>query len=148
MDNNKHIFTEVIKRQMAILGPDITLAKVRNVPGIEVDSTGQVTNIIGDPHLLLQNLINQFVELSGLIVKKTMESILASHPDGLAIVGEQLGVAAQQTPVQTGMPSQPSYEPAPTPTAEHKDTDNSILNANRDIEDLNKMLNNIHTGNS
>ena len=76
----KKMFSELIKKQILVLGPDITLAKVKNVPGIQVDSTGEVTAIQGDPQATLQSLINQFVELSGLIVKKTMESILTAYP--------------------------------------------------------------------
>src|SRR3989338_3308962 len=88
MEDSKGIFTEVIKRQMAILGPDITLAKVKNVRGIEIDATGTVTKLEGDPKVLLSELINQFVELSWLIFKKTMESILMSNPGGLSMVGQ------------------------------------------------------------
>lgn len=85
----KQIFSELIKKQMLILGPQITLSKVKSVPGITVDANGEVTNIQGDSQALLQNLINQFVELSGLIVKKTMESILTSYPNlaGLGVAG-------------------------------------------------------------
>ncbi|OIP57524.1 MAG: hypothetical protein COX79_02120 [Candidatus Levybacteria bacterium CG_4_10_14_0_2_um_filter_36_16] len=81
----KQLFTEIIHKQIVILGPDITIAKVKNVHGIEVDNTGQVTALTGDPQILLQALISQFVELSGLIVKKTMESILSAYPDGQSL---------------------------------------------------------------
>lgn len=76
----KQLFSQLIKKQMLVLGPDITLAKVRNVSGLTVDQNGEVTGVEGDPQQLLQGLINQFVELSGMIVKKTMESILTSYP--------------------------------------------------------------------
>jgi len=88
----KQLFTQLIKKQMLILGPEITLAKVKNVSGITVDPTGEVQNIEGDPQQLLQALINQFVELSGLIVKKTMESILTSYP-GMMAMASSMGVA-------------------------------------------------------
>ncbi|HVT00801.1 MAG TPA: hypothetical protein VHE53_01035 [Patescibacteria group bacterium] len=143
MDNDKRVFSEIIKKQMAILGPDITLAKVKNVPGITVDQNGEVTAISGNPQELLQQLINQFVELSGLIVKKTMESILMSSPNGVALVGQINGVPAQTQPQPQ---VSPVAAPNPTPAPEmpmHKDTDNNILSANKDLEDLNKMLNTI-----
>lgn len=70
------VISELIKKQIIILGPDITLAKVRNVQGLTVDEKGDVVSVVGDPQVVLQDLINHFVELSGLIVKKTMESIL------------------------------------------------------------------------
>ncbi len=76
----KNLLTEVIKKQMVILGPDITLAKARNVKGLKVENDGTVSEISGSPQELIQGLISQFVELSGLIVQKTMEPLLANFP--------------------------------------------------------------------
>lgn len=81
----KKMFTELIRRQMLVLGSEITLSKVKNVKGIIVDGNGEVTQIDGDPQQLMQELINQFVELSGLIVKKTMESIMTTYPGMIAM---------------------------------------------------------------
>lgn len=78
----KQLLTEVIKKQMVILGPTITLAKARNVKGLTVADDGTVTAIDGQPQELIQGLIDQFVQLSGLIVKKTMEPLLSIYPDG------------------------------------------------------------------
>ena len=79
----KKLLTEVIQKQMVILGPSITLAKARNVKGLVVTDDGTVTDIQGPPQLLIQGLIDQFVQLSGLIVKKTMEPLLSAYPDGI-----------------------------------------------------------------
>lgn len=97
--DNKRIFSELIKKQMLILGPDITLAKVKNVSGITVDNNGEVQSITGDPQQLLQLLINQFVELSGMIVKKTMESILTSYPGLLLTQVTNQNVASASNPI-------------------------------------------------
>jgi len=78
----KQILTEVIQKQMVILGPSITLAKARNVKGLTVADDGTVVNMVGQPQELIQGLIDQFVQLSGLIVKKTMEPLLSIYPDG------------------------------------------------------------------
>lgn len=99
----KQLFSALIKKQMLVLGPDITLAKVRNVVGLTVDINGEVQKIDGDPQVLLQSLINQFVELSGMIVKKTMESILTSYPGMMAMAatgafGGEVGATAQTQP--------------------------------------------------
>lgn len=72
----KQLLSEVIKKQIVILGPDITLAKARNVPGLVVADDGTVTDISGVPQEITQKLIDQFVQLSGEIVKKTMEPLL------------------------------------------------------------------------
>lgn len=108
----KKIFTELIKKQMIVLGPDITLAKVKSVQGVQVNEQGEVTNIQGDPQALLQMLINQFVELSGAIVKKTMESILTTYP---GIAGMAVGAVNAQTSSATPTPPpQPPTSQSPT----------------------------------
>lgn len=81
-EDYKKLLTEVIQKQMVILGPSITLAKARNVKGLTVADDGTVINMEGQPQALIQGLIDQFVQLSGLIVKKTMEPLLSAYPDG------------------------------------------------------------------
>lgn len=76
----KQVISEVIRKQMIILGPDITLSRARNVKGLKVDDSGKVLELSGPPQKLIEELINQFVQLSGLIVQKTMEPILANYP--------------------------------------------------------------------
>lgn len=76
----KKLLTEVIKKQIVILGPTITLAKARNVKGLTITDDGTVTEMQGQPQELIQGLIDQFVQLSGLIVKKTMEPLLSAYP--------------------------------------------------------------------
>jgi len=80
LDQYKSLLTEIIKKQIIILGPDISLVKARNVAGLLVASDGSVTEIKGDPQQALQALIDQYVSLSGLIVKKTMEPLLSKYP--------------------------------------------------------------------
>ncbi len=94
----KRLLTEVIQKQMVILGPSITLAKARNVKGLTVADDGTVVNIQGQPQELIQGLIDQFVQLSGLIVKKTMEPLLSAYPDG----------STAKTQAQQASPSQPT----------------------------------------
>lgn len=99
----KQLFTQLIKKQILILGPDITLAKVKNVPGLTVNQNGEVQSIQGDPQAMLQMLINQFVELSGMIVKKTMESILTSYPGMAGLAAGSLGMTG--SPPQAPQPA-------------------------------------------
>ena len=80
LDQYKSLLTQIIKKQIIILGPDISLVKARNVAGLLVASDGSVTEIKGDPQQALQALIDQYVSLSGLIVKKTMEPLLSKYP--------------------------------------------------------------------
>lgn len=142
-DDYKKLFSELIKKQMLVLGPDITLARVKNVAGVEVSSTGDVTNITGDPQQLLQALINQFVELSGLIVKKTMESILTNYAGMAALTGAMTGtpVASMPTPAVPAQPAAPIQPAAPVPT--NPATPPPALSGDQ-ISEINKLLENMN----
>ena len=119
MGNDKNIISELIRRQMSILGSDITMARVKNVIGIQVDPNGGVVSIDRDAQDVLSDLTNQFVELSGLIVKKTMESILAANNYNMPISQPQI----------------PAAPPAPTIA------DRQVLTAERELEELNRTVN-------
>ena len=62
---------------MALLGPNIALATARGVADITITDEGVVTSLSGDHQELTQKLVEQFMALSGLIVKKTLEPLLA-----------------------------------------------------------------------
>ncbi len=75
------IISEIIARQSIILGPDISILKARSVVGLEVNDKGVVTDIKGDGNAILQQLVNTYVELSGMIVKNALGSIFDKYPD-------------------------------------------------------------------
>lgn len=112
----KALFSQLIKKQMLVLGPDITLAKVKNVMGLSVDVNGDVLKMDGDPQQMLQALINQFVELSGMIVKKTMESILTSYPGMMAMATSSAFGGGAQASSQTPQPVVQAATNTPVPT--------------------------------
>lgn len=107
------LLTEVIKKQIIILGPDITLAKARNVQGLTIADDGTVMQIVGDPQTITQKLVDQFMELSGLIVKKTMEPLLAGYP----------GLAQKETQQPSIVPPS-GPPPAQTSQTQDKPTEN------------------------
>lgn len=75
------LISEIIKKQSLILGPEIAILKARSVPGLMVDNDGKVTGVGDNPKETLQNLVDQYVELSGLIVKNALGSIFAKYPE-------------------------------------------------------------------
>ena len=75
------LISEIIAKQSIILGPNIAVLKARNVIGLEVSDDGKVTAIKGDAAKILQELINVYVELSGLIVKNALGSIFEKYPE-------------------------------------------------------------------
>lgn len=109
------LLTEVIKKQILVLGPNISLAKARNVKGLTISEDGTVTAISGNPQELVQQLIDQFMELSGLIVKKTIEPILASYP-GLLLSNHTTTPIIPETN-HSPQAASPTSQPTPPPPA-------------------------------
>ena len=75
------LISEIIKKQAVILGPEIALLKARSVQGLTVDDNGKVALTSNNPKDTLQLLVDQYVELSGQIVKNALGSIFAKYPD-------------------------------------------------------------------
>ncbi|HXS15081.1 MAG TPA: hypothetical protein VN711_03045 [Candidatus Saccharimonadales bacterium] len=107
----QQLLTEVIKKQIVILGPDITLSKARNVKGLTIADDGTVTKVEGSPQEIIQALIDQFVQLSGLIVKKTMEPLLMATQQ---ISDGTIPQAAPVLPTTSGSPA-PTFATNTTP---------------------------------
>lgn len=76
----KQIFTEIIKKQIVILGPQIAVLKARSVEGLKVADDGTVTEITSSEKAILQRLIDAYVALSGEIVKNAVSSIFEKYP--------------------------------------------------------------------
>lgn len=77
----KALISEIIAKQTVILGPDIAVLKARNVAGLTIGDNGEVISIDGEPGRVLQQLINEYVELSGMIVKNALGSIFEKYPN-------------------------------------------------------------------
>ena len=84
VDNINNAYTslisEVISKQATILGPDIAVLKARSISGLKVSDTGEVEAIQGDPKQILEALIDAYVQLSGQIVKSTLQSVFNKYP--------------------------------------------------------------------
>ncbi len=76
-----NLINDIIAKQTLILGPDIVLVKARNVKGLDLGPNGTVDRITGDPQEVLENLINEYIALSGQIVKNILNPVFAKYPD-------------------------------------------------------------------
>lgn len=76
----KKMLSDLIKKQMVMLGPNIALDKARKVPGLTVSDDGEVTNISGDPKLVLKGVANEYMTLSGQIAQMTLNTLLEKYP--------------------------------------------------------------------
>lgn len=76
----RQLISEIIGKQIVILGPEIAVLKARSVSGLTIEDDGKVKELKGDPTTALKNLINVYVDLSGQIVKNTLSSIFTKYP--------------------------------------------------------------------
>lgn len=76
----RDLISDVIKKQIVVLGPNIAILKAKGVGGLEIDKKGNVIRLKGEPQKVLQKLIDRYVALSGQIVKSTIEPLLAKYP--------------------------------------------------------------------
>lgn len=82
----KNILSDLIKKQMIMLGPSVALGTARKVPGLNVADDGQVTAISADPKITMTGVVNAYMNLSGQIAQMTMKTILEKYPN---LNGEQ-----------------------------------------------------------
>ena len=80
IEQYKAVMSEVIKKQIIIIGPDIAILKARNVKELTVENDGSVTDVKGDSSAALEKLINAYVELSGQIVRSALGPIFTKYP--------------------------------------------------------------------
>lgn len=80
------VISDIIAKQAIILGPEIAVLKARNVSGLTIDDDGKVSSISGDPVDTLRALIDEYIALSGEIVKNVMKPIFEKYPE----IGEKV----------------------------------------------------------
>lgn len=75
------MINDIIAKQKVVLGPDIVTLKAKNVPGLILDAQGIVSEIDGDPQAILQKLIDEYISLSGEIVKNILNPVFEKYPE-------------------------------------------------------------------
>jgi hypothetical protein len=74
------MLTDLIQKQMVVLGPNIALDKARKVAGLKVGDDGTVLEVSGDPQMVLKGVANEYMQLSGQIAQMTLNSLLEKYP--------------------------------------------------------------------
>lgn len=83
------LLSDLIKKQMVMLGPAVALSKARKVAGLTVSDSGQVSAISGDPQEALKALAGEYMALSGQIAQMTLDSLLEKYPGIKSTTGSQ-----------------------------------------------------------
>jgi hypothetical protein len=79
IEQYKLLISEVIQKQIVILGPGIAVLKAKNIEGLSVTDDGKVVDIQGDPEVILKELVDRYVALAGQIVKNALGSIFDKY---------------------------------------------------------------------
>ena len=77
----KAFLTELVRRHMVILGPNISLDTANHIAGFTVDSSGEVQELSGAPLLVLQDLFTAYQQLSAPVTVISMHMLLEKYPD-------------------------------------------------------------------
>ena len=79
-DEYKKMLSDLIQKQMVVLGPNIALDKARKVPGLLLHEDGTVEDVTGDPQMVLKGVANEYMALSGQIAQMTLNTLLEKYP--------------------------------------------------------------------
>jgi len=84
MEENKKqylsLLSEIIAKEIVVLGPDMAILKAHSVDGLIVDNNGNVTDITGFVADAVKKLVDAYVELSGQATKNIIDSIFEKYP--------------------------------------------------------------------
>ncbi len=80
-EHYQNLITEIIRKQMDILGPEIAVRKALKVSGLKVKETGEAYDLSGDPQKVLHKLVDEYIALSGEIVKNILGPVFAKYPE-------------------------------------------------------------------
>lgn len=77
----KKVISDIIKRQMEVVGPEIALAVARKVPAIKLAQDGEVLEIADDPKTVFEQIAEAYIAFSGEISKMILKSVMKSYPN-------------------------------------------------------------------
>lgn len=75
------LLSDLIKKQMIMLGPNVAVSKARKVSALTVTDDGSVTAVSGDAQDALRHLASEYMGLSGQIAQTTLTSLLEKYPE-------------------------------------------------------------------
>jgi len=81
MEDCKKAITEIVKKQMDIVGPAVALSVAQKATSVKLSTSGEVMEIIGDPKSALEQVAEAYIAFSGEISKMILKSVIKSYPD-------------------------------------------------------------------
>ena len=81
MEDCKKAITEIVKKQMDIVGPAVALSVAQKATSVKLSTSGEVMEIIGDPKTALEQVAESYINFSGEISKMILKSVMKTYPD-------------------------------------------------------------------
>jgi hypothetical protein len=81
ISNYKKFISELIRKHMVILGPNIARDTALRVAGLSIDASGDVLKLDGDPLLILKSLTNAYTEFSAPVTHLVLSALLEAYPE-------------------------------------------------------------------
>jgi len=75
------LLSDLIKKQMVMLGPSVAVSRARKVSALTITDDGSVSAIGGDAQDALRLLASEYMGLSGQIAQTTLTSLLEKYPE-------------------------------------------------------------------
>lgn len=80
-EDYKKLIEEIVAKQMDILGPEMAIRKAENISGLTLNEKGKIASLDeGNAHAILQKLVDEYIALSGAIVKNILDPVFAKYP--------------------------------------------------------------------
>lgn len=76
MDDYKKVISEVVKKQIGILGPAAGLSVARKVSAVKLAENGEVLEITGDPKMAFEQVAEAYIAFSGEISRMILKSVM------------------------------------------------------------------------
>lgn len=80
LQDYKNFISDVIQKEMVIIGPQIAYDKASNVAGLSVDTAGTVISLNGDPYLVVKNLLDEYAALSQPVTQSVVFGVAQKYP--------------------------------------------------------------------
>jgi len=84
MEDNKQqylsLLSEIIAKEMMILGPDMAILTAQSIDGLVVDKNGVVTDIVGYEADAVKKMIDEYQKISGVAADEVINSIFEKYP--------------------------------------------------------------------
>jgi hypothetical protein len=87
MDGDKkqylNLISEIINKESVILGPEIAILKAKRVSSLIFDANGNLVDVSGYGADAIQELVAQYIKISGAVANKIIGKILAENNKAL-----------------------------------------------------------------